>query len=80
MNTDPSTNISGGTKTITFNLPFNEIPYIVITPASAVPYGAVNLGTQIPPVAWYHHETATNFIVELANAVKLTWIAIGAWK
>lgn len=80
MDKDSRTDVSGGTKTITFNFPFNEIPYIVISPASAYTYGQINLEMHNPPTAWYHHESPTSFIAELAYAVKLTWIAVGTWK
>ena len=80
MDKDSRTDVSGGTKTINFNLPFNEIPYIVISPASAYTYGQINLEMNNPPTAWYHHESSAGFIAELAYAVKLAWIAVGTWK
>lgn len=78
---DNSNIIYGGTKTITFPVAFNRIPYIVITPASGNSYKTSNDGSLNPPTAWYHDESPTGFIVELSTvAVKLTWIAIGTWK
>lgn len=78
---DNSNIIYGGTKTITFPVAFNRIPYIVITPASGNSYKTSNDGSLNPPTAWYHGESPTGFIAELSTvAVKLTWIAIGKWK
>lgn len=75
-----TTETCGGTKTITFPVPFNVIPYIVISPASANSYQTSNNGTASPPAAWYHDESPVSFIAELSSAVKFTWIAIGTWK
>lgn len=75
-----TTETCGGTKTITFPVPFNVIPYIAISPASANSYQTSNNGTTNPPAAWYHNESTASFIAELYSAVKLTWIAIGKWK
>ena len=72
--------IIGGTKTITFPVPFTMTPYIAISPASTNSYKTSNNGTLNPPAAWYHHESTTGFIAELSSAVKFTWIAIGTWK
>ena len=78
---DNSNAVYGGTKTITFPLAFNTIPYIVISPASGNSYKISNDGSLNPPTAWYHDESPVGFIVELSTtAVKLTWIAIGTWK
>lgn len=73
-------NTDGGTKTITFPVPFNCIPTIAISPASAYAYGGPHNNIINPPAAWYHHESMTGFIAELSSAVKLTWIAVGTWK
>ena len=73
-------NTDGGTKTITFPVPFNVIPVIAISPASAITYGRPHNNIINPPAAWYHHESPTDFIAELSSAVKFTWIAIGTWK
>lgn len=74
-------NLYGGTKTITFPVAFNRIPYIVITPASGNSYKTSDDESLNPPTAWYHNESSTGFIAELSTvAVKLTWIAIGTWK
>ena len=80
ISVDGNAEIIGGTKTITFPVPFNFIPVIAISPASANPYQTSNNGTLNPPAAWYHHESTTGFIAELSSAVKFTWIAIGTWK
>lgn len=80
ISVDGNVEIIGGTKTITFPVPFNDIPVIAISPASANPYQTSNNGTLNPPAAWYHHESPTDFIAELSSAVKFTWIAIGTWK
>lgn len=80
ISVDSNVEIIGGTKTITFPVPFNDIPVIAISPASINPYQTSNSGTLNPPAAWYHHESTTGFIAELSSAVKLTWIAIGNWK
>lgn len=77
---DSSSTVYGGTKTIAFSVPFNVIPYIAISPASANSYQTSNNGTANPPAAWYHDESTASFIAELSTAVKLTWIAIGTWK
>lgn len=80
ISVDSNVEIIGGTKTITFPVPFNVIPVIAISPASAITYETSNNGTVNPPAAWYHHESPTDFIAELSSAVKFTWIAIGTWK
>ena len=80
ISVDGNAEIIGGTKTITFPVPFNVIPIIAISPVSANPYQTSNNGTLNPPAAWYHHESPTDFIAELSSAVKFTWIAIGTWK
>lgn len=78
---DNSSTIYGGTKTFTFPVPFIEIPYIAISPASGKSYKTSNDGTANPPTVWYHDESAVCFTAELSTAaVKLTWIAIGKWK
>lgn len=78
---DNSNIIYGGTKTITFPVAFNRLPYIGITPASGNSYKTSNDGSLNPPTAWYHDESPTGFIAELSTvAVKLTWIAVGTWK
>lgn len=78
---DNSNTVCGGTKAIAFQVPFNIIPYIAISPASANSYKTSNDGSLNPPTAWYHDESTTGFIVELSTtAVKLTWIAVGTWK
>lgn len=77
---DNSNTVCGGTKAITFPVPFNMIPYIVISSASANSYQTSNSETQNPPAAWYHDESMTSFTAELSSAVKFTWIAIGTWK
>lgn len=71
----------GGTKTFTFPVPFIEIPYIVISPASGNSYKTSDNSSLNPPTAWYHDESTVGFIAELSTtAVKLTWIAMGKWK
>lgn len=78
---DNSNTVYGGTKAITFPVPFNIIPYIAISPASINSYKTSNDGSLNPPTAWYHDESTTGFTAELSTtAVKLTWIAVGTWK
>lgn len=78
---DNSNTVYGGTKTITFPLTFNTIPYILISPASGNSYKTSNDGSLNPPTAWYHDESSTGFTAELSTtSVKLTWIAVGTWK
>lgn len=80
ISVDGNAEIIGGTKTITFPVPFSVIPVIAISPASAITYGRPHNNIINPPAAWYHHESPTDFIAELSSAVKFTWIAIGTWK
>lgn len=78
---DNSSTIYGGTKTITFQVPFTILPYIVISPASGNSYKTSDNSSLNPPTAWYHDESTVGFIAELSTtAVKLTWIAMGKWK
>ena len=80
ISVDGKAEIIGGTKTLTFPVPFTITPYIAISPASSNSYHTSNNGTLNPPAAWYHDESKTGFIAELSSAAKLTWIAIGNWK
>ena len=80
ISVDGNAEIIGGTKTITFPVPFNVIPIIAISPASAITYERPYNNIINPPAAWYHHESPTDFIAELSSAEKFTWIAIGTWK